>query len=81
MTRRWQPVFDVRINRERLNVERLMMASREGDVSKVEWCLRHGVPANADDSKALRIAKENGHTNVVALLVANGACMENEGDL
>ena len=64
-------MFDVQINRERLNIERLMIAARDGDIEKVKWCLSHGVPANADDGKALRIARENGHDNVVALLTTN----------
>lgn len=48
-------------------------AARDGDIDTVRALLQTGVPADADEHAALRIAVENGEAEITRLLLDNGA--------
>lgn len=63
----------------RIDAEYLQVAARDGDEPRVLAALEGGVPVDAHDpldtqgSTALMVAAANGHTSIVALLLARGA--------
>ena len=56
-----------------MNNEKLIDASKTGDLSSVKYLIEMGADVHADDDYALRWAAEYGHLDVVRYLIERGA--------
>ena len=57
--------------------QRLIYASREGDINAVKILIESGADVHADNEAALRWAAHNDHAEIVGLLLKTGADASN----